>query len=117
MAKIPFRERIRQAEPLLADGAMGTMLHEGGASIHASFDELNLTQPQQVAAVHHAYIQAGANLIETNTFGANRFKLAENGLGDQVAVINQAAVEIARREIDASWRDDVYLAGSVGPLG
>jgi homocysteine S-methyltransferase len=117
MAKISFLERIQQPEPLLADGAMGTMLHQSGVHIHASFDELNLKDPQQVARVHRAYIQAGACLIETNTFGANRFKLTEHGLAERVAEVNQAGVELVRQEIAASGRDDVYIAGSVGPLG
>jgi len=108
---------LQQGKVLLADGAMGTMLHHGGVSIHASFDELNLKDPQQVARVHRAYINAGANLIETNTFGANRFKLAEHGLGDQVAAINQAGARLARQEVEASQRENVYVAGSVGPLG
>jgi methionine synthase / methylenetetrahydrofolate reductase (NADH) len=117
MTKIPFLERIRSGQPLLADGAMGTMLHQGGAPIHASFDEMNLTQAEQIIRVHQGYIDAGANLIETNTFGANRFKLAEHGLGDEVADVNRAGVDLARRAIADSGRDDVYIAGSVGPLG
>lgn len=117
MAKVPFSERIRQGQPILADGAMGTMLHHGGVSIHTNFDELNIKDPQQVARIHRAYINAGANLIETNTFSANRFKLAEFGLGDQVTALNRAAVKLARQEIDASQREDIYLAGSIGPLG
>jgi homocysteine S-methyltransferase len=117
MAKIPFLERLKHEKPLLADGAMGTMLHQGGVSFSACFDELNLSHPEQVARVHRAYIEAGAELIETNTFGANRYKLAKHGLEDQVAEINRAGVTLARRVIDASFRDDVYLAGSVGPLG
>ncbi|GIL12645.1 MAG: bifunctional homocysteine S-methyltransferase/methylenetetrahydrofolate reductase [Chloroflexota bacterium] len=117
MATIPFLERLKHEKPLLADGAMGTMLHQGGVSFSACFDELNLSHPEQVARVHRAYIEAGAELIETNTFGANRYKLAKHGLENQVAEINRAGVTLARRVIDASFRDDVYLAGSVGPLG
>ncbi|HLV33956.1 MAG TPA: bifunctional homocysteine S-methyltransferase/methylenetetrahydrofolate reductase [Spirillospora sp.] len=117
MATQPLMDWLQQGKVLLADGAMGTMLHHGGVSIHASFDELNLKDPQQVARVHRAYINAGANLIETNTFGANRFKLAEHGLGDQVAAINQAGARLARQEVEASQRENVYVAGSVGPLG
>jgi homocysteine S-methyltransferase len=117
MATIPFLERLKHEKPLLADGAMGTMLHQGGTSFSACFDELNLSHPEQVARVHRAYIEAGAELIETNTFGANRYKLAKHGLENQVAEINRAGVTLARRVIDASFRDDVYLAGSVGPLG
>jgi methionine synthase I (cobalamin-dependent)/5,10-methylenetetrahydrofolate reductase len=118
MARVPLLEYIRQGHTLLADGAMGTVLHHGGGvAINASFDELNIVNPQQVAQVHRAYLNAGANLIESNTFSANRYKLAEHGLGDQVAAINHAGVKLAHKEIEATKRDDVYLAGSVGPLG
>ncbi len=114
---IPLKERLQQPEPLLADGAMGTMLHQHGVAINSCFDVLNISHPQQVARVHRAFIEAGSNLIETNTFSANRFKLAEYGLEDQVIAINQAGVRLARQVIVDSQRDDVYLAGSVGPLG
>ncbi len=117
MATTPFLERLRQGPPLLADGAMGTMLHAGGLPINACFDELNLTHPEVVARVHRGFIEAGAELIETNTFSANRYKLAEHGLQERVAEINAAAVRLARRVIEASFRDDIYLAGAVGPLG
>lgn len=117
MATVPFLERLRQGKPLLGDGAMGTMLHQNGAPITSCFDELNVLHPEQVARVHRAYIEAGSELIETNTFGANRYKLAKHGLEDRVAEINKAGVELARRVINASFREDVYLAGSVGPLG
>lgn len=117
MSKVVFLERLGQGQPILGDGAMGTMLHQHGVSINSCFDELNLSRPDQVARVHRAYIEAGSELIETNTFGANRFKLAKHGLESQVEKINQAGVNLARRVIDASFREDVYLAGSVGPLG
>jgi homocysteine S-methyltransferase len=117
MAKTPFLQRLKPGAPLLADGAMGTRLHQHGVPIEDCFDELNLTRPEVVARVHRDYIEAGAELIETNTFGANRYKLAKHGLQDQVAAINQAGVDLARRVIGASFREDVYLAGSVGPLG
>ena len=117
MATTPFIERLRQGPPVLADGAMGTMLHASGLPINACFDELNLTHPEVVARVHRGFIEAGAELIETNTFSANRYKLAEHGLQDRVAEINAAAVRLARRVIEASFRDDIYLAGAVGPLG
>ncbi|MEZ4518350.1 MAG: homocysteine S-methyltransferase family protein [Chloroflexota bacterium] len=81
-----------------------------------SFDAVNLTHPALVAEVYRGYVDAGSDIIETNTFGANRFKLAEYGLQDKVAEINQAAVAIARRVIDASFKS-VLLAGSIGPLG
>ncbi|MBI5666411.1 MAG: bifunctional homocysteine S-methyltransferase/methylenetetrahydrofolate reductase [Chloroflexi bacterium] len=117
MATIPFLERLKQEQPLLADGAMGTMLHQQGVPFTECFDELNLSHPEQVARIHRAYLEAGAELIETNTFGANRYKLAKHGLEDRVSDINCAGVKLARQVIDASFRDDVYLAGSVGPLG
>lgn len=102
--------------PLLADGAMGTMLHARGVSFETCFDELNLKQPALVAEIHRAYIEAGAQLIVTNTFGANRFKLERHGLARRVAEINAAAVSLARRVVAASFKD-VLIAGDVGPLG
>jgi homocysteine S-methyltransferase len=102
--------------PLLADGAMGTMLHARGVSFETCFDELNLKQPALVAEIHRAYIEAGAQLIVTNTFGANRFKLERHGLARRVGEINAAAVSLARRVVAASFKD-VLIAGDVGPLG
>ena len=109
-------EIIRDNGAILADGAMGTLLHSKGISFDASFDELNLTQPALVAEIHRDYINAGAQIIETNTFGANRYKLSTHGLEDKVAEINQAAVQLAKRAVEASFKD-VLIAGSVGPLG
>lgn len=102
--------------PLLADGAMGTVLHARGVGFDKCFDELNLTNPGAVAEIHRAYIEAGAQLIITNTFGANRFKLAKHGLQDHVVQLNKAGVDLARRVVAASFRD-VLIAGDVGPLG
>ncbi len=104
------------SQTLLADGAMGTMLHARGISFEKCFDELNLTNPAAVADIHREYIEAGANIIQTNTFGANRYKLAKHGLADKVAEINRAGVELCRRAISASFKD-VMIAGDVGPLG
>ncbi len=101
---------------LLADGAMGTMLHARGVGFDKCFDELNLSNPAAVAEVHREYIEAGAQLIITNTFGANRFKLEQHGLQGEIAEINKAGVELARRVVAASFRD-VLVAGDVGPLG
>ena len=95
---------------------MGTVLHERGIAIDECFDALNLSQPALVADVHRSYLAAGADAIETNSFGANRFKLAQHGLETQVFKLNQAAVVVARRVIASSFRS-VLLAGSVGPLG
>jgi methionine synthase I (cobalamin-dependent)/5,10-methylenetetrahydrofolate reductase len=117
MATLPFRERLEQGV-ILADGAMGTMLHaQENLPIDTCWDILNLTDPTVVAGVHRRYIEAGAEIIETNTFSANIFKLADCGLQDQCAEINRAGVELARRALDDSLRDNVYVAGSVGPLG
>ena len=94
----PFISLIQSSPaPLLADGAMGTMLHTRGAPFDQCFDELNLTDPQVVAGIHREYVAAGAQLILTNTFGANRFKLAKHGLEKKVAELNRAGVELARQ--------------------
>lgn len=112
-----FLTRLSNAErPIIADGAMGTLLHERGVKTEACFDALNLTQPAVVADIHRDYIQAGAELIKTNTFGANRTKLNRYGLEDRVDEINSAAVTLAKRVISASFKD-VMIAGDVGPLG
>lgn len=101
---------------ILADGAMGTMLHSRGVSFDKCFDELNLTNPTAVADVHREYIEAGAQLVLTNTFGANRFKLGKHGLQDEVAEINRAGVQLARK-VAADLSKDVLIAGDLGPLG
>jgi methionine synthase / methylenetetrahydrofolate reductase (NADH) len=111
----PFLERLRR-EPLLGDGAMGTQLHVRGVGFERSFDELNLTQPQLVEEIHRAYISAGAELIETNTFGANRIKLARHGLEGQVRDINFRAVKLAREAREISG-EPIFVAGAVGPIG
>jgi len=99
---------------LLADGAMGTMLNAQGIGFDQCFDELNLSRPAVVADVHRAYIEAGAQVIISNTFGANQFKLSKHGLEGKVAGINRAGVELARR---AAGGSGVFVAGDVGPLG
>ena len=103
-------------QTLLADGAMGTMLHARGVGFDKCFDELNITNPAAVADVHREYIEAGAQLIITNTFGANRFKLSKHGLEEDVKEINHKGVELAKRVVAASFKD-VLVAGDVGPLG
>lgn len=115
MTKSSFIDLISQGT-ILADGAMGTMLHARGVGFDKCFDELNLTHPSAVAEIHRAYIEAGAQLIITNTFGANRFKLAKHGLEDHVLEINRASVDLAKRVVSASFRE-VLVAGDVGPLG
>jgi len=108
----PFLEAL-DARVLVCDGAMGTMLYSKGVFLNRCFDELNLTQPDLVAEVHQAYIRAGADVLETNTFGANRTKLASFGLADKLHAINVQGARIARH----AARDDAYVAGAVGPLG
>jgi homocysteine S-methyltransferase len=101
---------------LLSDGAMGTMLHARGIGFEKCFDELNLTNPGAVEDIHREYIEAGADIAQTNTFGANRFKLGKHGLESKLSDINRSGVELARRVVAASKRD-VLIAGDVGPLG
>ncbi|MBE9525248.1 MAG: bifunctional homocysteine S-methyltransferase/methylenetetrahydrofolate reductase, partial [Chloroflexi bacterium] len=115
--KSDFILRLRSQErPLLADGAMGTLLHTRGESSERCFDALNIKDPDLVFELHRAYIEAGAQIIYTNTFGATSYKLSEHGLEDQVAAINRAGVEIAQRAIQASLKE-VIVGGDVGPLG
>ena len=114
MKIVDFNERIKDSI-LIADGAMGSMLHEA-VGPQRCFDELNSTEPEAVFRVHQAYIEAGAQIIETNTFGANRFKLAHLGLGDEVQRLNSRGVKIAREAREAAARE-VLIAGSIGPLG
>ena len=109
-----FNERLKNSI-LIADGAMGSLLHETVGTVRC-FDELNTTEPEAVFRVHHAYIDAGAQIIETNTFGANRFKLEPLGLGDDVQRLNSRGVKIAREAREAAARE-VLIAGSIGPLG
>ena len=118
MSKLPFRERLHSGAPILGDGAMGTMLHEQShARADACFDAMNIDDPAMVLGIHKEYIAAGSELIETNTFGANRFKLAAVGRGRQVEPYNRRGVELARQAAAESGRADIYIAGSVGPLG
>ena len=98
---------------LVCDGAMGTMLYGKGVFINKSFDALNVTQPDLVAEVHQEYVRAGADIIETNTFGANRIKLGSFGIADRLRTINEQGARIARHAAD----DRAYVAGSIGPLG
>ena len=101
------------AGPVLLDGAMGSLLYERGVLHTRSYDELNLSQPELIRTVHRDYVHAGAELIETNTFGANRIGLARHGLADQAKAINRAGVELAR----SAAGDRAYVAGAVGPSG
>ncbi len=117
MERLSFRERLAQGT-ILADGAMGTMLHaRENLPMDTCFDLLNITHPEVVEGIHRAYVEAGAELIETNTFGANITKLTACNLEEECAGINRAGVELARRAASAAPDRAVYVAGSVGPLG
>jgi methionine synthase / methylenetetrahydrofolate reductase (NADH) len=107
-----FRENLSQ-RVWVADGAMGTMLYAKGAFINRCYDELNLSLPALVRDVHQEYVRAGAELIETNTFGANRKRLAPFGFADKVRLINRAGVRIARE----AARDQAFVGAAIGPLG
>jgi len=109
-------ELIKLRSPLLSDGAMGTMLHQRGINFDVCFDELNLLNPALVGDIHRSYIEAGSQIIQTNTFGANHFKLSRFGLADKVEEINTTAVDLARRVVLGSFKS-ILIAGDVGPLG
>ena len=108
-----FLARLKDA-PVLCDGAMGTVLYAKGVFINRCYDELNVTQPELIRGVHHEYLQAGADVIETNTFGGNSVRLARHGLADQVHAINYGGAKLAR---EAAKSFGAYVAGSVGPMG
>jgi homocysteine S-methyltransferase len=110
--KTPFLDAIEE-RVLVCDGAMGTMLYARGVFINRSFDSLNLSQPDLVGEVHREYIRAGADVVETNTFGANRVKLAAFGLADRLHEINATGARIARQ----AARERAHVAGAIGPLG
>ncbi|MEY4630159.1 MAG: hypothetical protein RIQ81_279 [Pseudomonadota bacterium] len=99
------------------DGAMGTELYSKGTFINKCFEELNLNNPALVVEVHLTYLRAGADIVSTNSWGANRFKLSGHNLHDRVQEINHKAAEIARNAVRASGRDSTMIAGSIGPLG
>ena len=103
-----------QKAPILCDGAMGTLLYSKGVFINRCYDELNVSQPELIRSIHHEYLQAGAEIIETNTFGGNAFRLARHSLADRVTEICLAGARIGR---EAAKSFDVWVAGSVGPLG
>jgi methionine synthase / methylenetetrahydrofolate reductase(NADPH) len=105
--------RLKQS-PVLCDGATGTLLYAKGIFINRCYDELNVSQPDLIRDLHHEYLQAGAEIIETNTFGANSFRLARHGMENRVREINLAGVQLAK---EAAKSFDVWVAGSVGPLG
>jgi homocysteine S-methyltransferase len=107
-----FLERLKRG-PVLCDGAMGTLLYARGVFINRCYDELNISQPELVGTIHAEYVKAGAEVIETNTFGANQYRLLRHGCEARVAEINRAGVQLAR----AAAGPHGLVAGSVGPLG
>jgi methionine synthase I (cobalamin-dependent) len=107
----PFREAMRSL--LIFDGAMGSLLYERGIFVTQNFEQLNVTRPDVVGRIHEDYVAAGAQVIETNTFGANGFCLDRHGLGDQVRAYNVAGARLARKAAG----EDVWVAGSIGPTG
>ncbi|MGA2196277.1 MAG: bifunctional homocysteine S-methyltransferase/methylenetetrahydrofolate reductase [Bryobacteraceae bacterium] len=107
-----FREQLSR-RVIVADGAMGTMLYSRGVFINRCFDELNLSQPDLVRQIHQEYAKAGAEILETNTFGANRARLSAFGVAEKLQAINQAGVRLAREAAG----DSAFVAGAIGPLG
>ncbi len=108
----PFLEKIDK-RALVCDGAMGTFLYSKGITLSRCFDELNLSTPQIVKEVHLDYAKAGAEVLETNTFGANSFRLQKFGFTDKLREINLVGARLAREVAG----EELYVAGSVGPLG
>ena len=117
---MPEFSDIFASRTVLADGAMGTVLYSRGITINRCYDELNLTDPRLILSIHEEYLQAGAEILETNTFGANRFRLARHSLAGKVAEINAAGVQLARQAADhlkEKQAGDAWVGGSIGPLG
>ncbi|HEY0808582.1 MAG TPA: homocysteine S-methyltransferase family protein, partial [Longimicrobiales bacterium] len=108
-----FQDYLTDNRPHVFDGAMGTQLYAKGVFINRSYDELNLKEPDLVREVHRAYVKAGAELLETNSFGANAIKLAEYGLDKQVTAINASAAKLAREAANGR----ALIGGAIGPLG
>ncbi|MCI0356228.1 MAG: homocysteine S-methyltransferase family protein, partial [Acidobacteria bacterium] len=114
-----LRSRL-QAGPVLCDGAMGTLLYAKGLFINRCYDELNASQPDLIRNIHHEYLSAGAEIVETNTFGANSFRLMRHGLAERVREINLAGARLAREAVEneaAKKATQAWVAGAVGPLG
>jgi methionine synthase / methylenetetrahydrofolate reductase(NADPH) len=107
-----FRDQLAH-RVIVADGAMGTMLYSRGVFINRCFDELNVAQPDLVRQIHREYVKAGAEILETNTFGANRARLSAFGVAEKLKAINLAGVRIAREAAG----DQTFVAGAIGPLG
>src|ERR1700720_1427426 len=106
-----FREQLSR-RVLVADGAMGTMLYSRGVFINRCFDELNLSSADMVRQIHQEYVKAGAEILETNTFGPNRMRLAAFGFAEKLRAINEAGVRLARE----AAREQAFVAGAIGPL-
>ena len=114
-----FLDRLSE-RPLLADGAMGTMIHGQGVDFEQCFDMLSITHPQVLVQIHRMYAEAGADILETNTFGANRYRMDHWGVADQVSAANSHAVQLARQVVrDSALRSgrEIFVAASIGPLG
>ena len=111
----PFLQKLQEG-PLLCDGGMGTMLYAKGASSEQCLEQLVVSRPGWVTTVHQAYASAGADVIKSHTFGANRIRLAEHGLGDHVREFNFKAVRLVRDVREVAGRA-IFIAGDVGPLG
>jgi len=108
-----LRQLLADGHVHVSDGAMGTMLYSKGVFLNVCYDELNLRQPDIIREIHREYVRAGAEVIETNTFGANPVKLAHHGLADETEAINEAAARLAREAAG----DRACVAGAIGPLG
>ena len=113
MTDVTLRKLLDDGKVHVLDGAMGTMLYGKGYFLNVCYDELSVKQPRLVQEVHEAYVRAGAEVLETNTFGANPLKLAAYGLADDTEKINQAAAELAR----SAAGGQVSVVGAIGPLG
>src|SRR5256886_2865046 len=110
-----FEKRLEHGPPVVTDGGMGVLVSSAVPGLRCP-EEANIRAPESVVTLHASFINAGAELIETNTFGANRHKLSSQSLGDEVAAINEPGVKLAREAREISGRD-VYVAGSIGPVG
>ncbi|HKK08840.1 MAG TPA: bifunctional homocysteine S-methyltransferase/methylenetetrahydrofolate reductase [Gemmatimonadota bacterium] len=108
-----FRRRLAERRVILFDGAMGTEIYGRGVFINRSYDDLCRTAPDMIRGIHEAYREAGAEVLETNSFGANRFQLQGYGLEEEVAAVNEAAARLAREVAG----EELFVAGSLGPLG
>ena len=107
--RLPFTEYIKD-NLVLFDGAIGTQLYNKGIFINTCYDELNITRPKLISEIHQTYMEAGADVLETNTFGANRLKLQKHGLEDKIYEINNGGAKLAREVAG----ENIYVAGSIG---